>query len=438
MGLTTTTSWGLKLFLFVLASFSLVQAGVESSELRRSATTNRCSSVGHINEDRLLFWSSYDFNIDAATQLLGPLDLFLRGGAVEADADAEEHCVTLEEEEEESFASLEEESIESDESYPPTTPNTTETTKEALQIARGGRQGRGKALAPLEYTLFQPGDGSETDPDGIPTRFIKMHSGKRDLAKQALAATLEWRQEQKIDQILNTPQLKFDLAKAVFPHYFLGRDMDDHVVFLQHPARLDLERARKNDLKEDDLLMHYVFVNEYLWQVMEKSSPLATMTSIIDLQGLHLGVLRQTDIIFFIKKFVSTMDSYYPQRAHKTMLLNAPKWFNAIYKLLKPLMRETTRSKIAIYTRGKAQDEALNQYLGADAVKALPESFWSRWNPPKKKRQWRKQHQAESEEDDEDDDDNFEIIVPPKSQLEEDLRAFVSCRECPKICRVFS
>jgi hypothetical protein len=97
---------------------------------------------------------------------------------------------------------------------------------------------------------------------------------------------------------------------------------------------------------------------EYLWRVLEPE-PDATMTSAIDLTGLSFSILRNPDLLKFIQKFCSTMDNHFPQRAHKTLLINAPKWFGVIYKLLTPLLRESTKDKISILSRGKKQEEAL-------------------------------------------------------------------------------
>lgn len=166
---------------------------------------------------------------------------------------------------------------------------------------------------------------------------------------------------------------------------------------------------------------HYVFVNEYLWQVVEGDSPLAMMLGIIDLQGLNLRALRQREVISFLKLFVSTMDSHFPQRAHKTLLVNAPKWFNLVYKLISPLLRESTKAKIDISSRGKKQDKTLKSFLGDKAEKLLPKSFFSE----KKKRRKRKRgrHEREEEEEDHPDDDDYRI---PDTELESQLADFVS------------
>jgi hypothetical protein len=57
------------------------------------------------------------------------------------------------------------------------------------------------------------------------------------------------------------------------------------------------------------------------------------------------------------------MDAHFPQRSHRTFLINAPKWFGALYKLCSPLLRESTKEKIQILSKGKEQDEVLKHLL---------------------------------------------------------------------------
>lgn len=213
------------------------------------------------------------------------------------------------------------------------------------------------------FSFYQENDGSESDPDRIPRKYIKMQHGNRDAAKQAMEATLEWRKQHDIDTILARAHPEFDVCKKVFPHYFCGRDESKHVVLLQRPGLIDIPMARANSLTGETLLFHYVYEMEYLWKIIEPD-PDATMTSVIDLTGLNISVLRKPELINVAKLFVSTMDAHFPLRSHRTLLINSPKWFGAIYTIISPLLRESTKQKITILSKGKKQDEALQNILG--------------------------------------------------------------------------
>lgn len=213
-----------------------------------------------------------------------------------------------------------------------------------------------------KYSVFQEGDGHETDPDGIPARYLKMQNDRRDYAKTALEKTVQWRKENDIDTILARPHPKFDVSKAVFPHYFCGRDDTQHVILLQRPGLMNVKLAHKNNLSGEDLLLHYIYVMEYLWRIVDPS-PDATMTSIIDLTEMNISILRKREQLRIGTLFLSTMDAHFPQRSHQTYLINAPKWFGALYKLASPLLRESTKEKIHILSKGKEQDEVLKILL---------------------------------------------------------------------------
>jgi hypothetical protein len=246
------------------------------------------------------------------------------------------------------------------------------------------------------FSLFQPGDGSETDPDGIPARFLRMQKGNRQKAKHSLDATLEWRAVHNVDGILSRPHPKYDLCKRVLPHYFAGRDPTGHVIFVQRPGKISMSFAEWNNCTEQDLLLHYVYVLEYCWNIVEPR-PDQTMTSVIDLGGLNFRQVR--DMFHFVKEFVNMMSLHYPQRSFKTLLVNSPRWFGATYRLIAPILRESTRNKIQILSGGKAQREALAKYLGDLAPRELMDDDW---------------------------DVDAEDATGPLSPMEQELRAFVS------------
>jgi CRAL/TRIO domain len=67
---------------------------------------------------------------------------------------------------------------------------------------------------------------------------------------------------------------------------------------------------------------------------------------------------------------------YFPHRANITLLVNDPKRFHILYKLLSPLLREITKAKIFLFTNGPKQNEALQQQLCEDSSALLPRTFW--------------------------------------------------------------
>mmetsp|Transcript_29789 Transcript_29789/g.43359 ORF Transcript_29789/g.43359 Transcript_29789/m.43359 type:complete len:417 (+) Transcript_29789:141-1391(+) len=221
----------------------------------------------------------------------------------------------------------------------------------------------------LTFYASKYGDGSESDPDGLPTRFLKMQKGCRKKAKEAFDATVAWRNEYDINNILRRSNPNFDACKAVAPHYFPGRDPHNNIIFVQRPGMLDMERAQRNDVTLEDLAMHYVYIVEYCWNLIEPGPPDGIMTNVIDMSGMTLKMIRGKTTMKFAKKLTGIMSANYPSRSFKTLIINAPHWFSTLYKMMSPLLRESTKAKIQIHCGGEKQDAALCKVLG-DSVPA--------------------------------------------------------------------
>jgi hypothetical protein len=418
--------WNRRGFFFAVFFPSLM---VMQGVIRPSEATVMSAELKEMASSDLLFWSSFgSVFIDAALSFFGPLDGIIRESTfyppdpselstaelstARSEPSSENQTLIrdaknlltdiLLHKHVENTSQVRQVDLEEDENPAEERPEECDLRCSSLKLRGGGRGQK------YEFSLFQSGDGSDKDSDGIPIRFLNMHNGNRDLAVESVKSTLKWRSEQQIDTILSRPHPKFDICAEVFPATFLGRDPDDHVIFLQRPALINLELAKKNKLKNVEILEHYIYVNEYLWQILEEDKPLGTMVSILDLSGLNMGVLRNREIVGFLKRFVSVMDSHYPQRAHKTLIVNSPKWFHTLYRIVSPLLRETTKAKIEIHSRGRKQDDSLKKCVGAKAKEKLPASFWSK----------KKGHGK--------DKDTVEDSTVPVSEMDAKMRAFVS------------
>lgn len=130
----------------------------------------------------------------------------------------------------------------------------------------------------MVFGASKSGDGSESDPDGLPSRFLRMQKSDREKAKKAFEHTLAWRAEHHIDTILSRPHPTFDLCKAIFPHYFAGRDIAGNLAIIKHPGKIDLKLSHKNNMTNDDILMHYIYVVEYCWNIADQGQPDGVMT----------------------------------------------------------------------------------------------------------------------------------------------------------------
>jgi len=130
----------------------------------------------------------------------------------------------------------------------------------------------------------------------------------------------------------------------------------------------DVDVLNRNDVTTEDVLMHYIYVVEYCWNILDPGPPDRVMTVILDLEEVSFSTFKDKEKRRFMLKFVKTMSDHYPQRSFKTLVINAPTWFDMVYKIVKPLLRESTKEKIHIVKRGPEQDTTLVEVLGAESV----------------------------------------------------------------------
>lgn len=277
----------------------------------------------------------------------------------------------------------------------------------------------------LTFTAITPNDGSAEDPDGIPTRWLDMKKGDREGAKEAFQTHLAWREEVNVDTMLERPHPKFDICKQMAPHYFAGRDPHNNIIFVQRPAHVDFELMRMNNATIDDLLLHYVYVIQYCWNMVEPA-PDAVMTNVLDMRGSSFRQMSNSEYIEFGKRFVSMMSANYPGRSYKTLIINAPTWINVLYKIFKPMLRESTRQKIIILKAGEEQDTALKFYLGD----SLPDDLLSTGDSKKDKKDMGTRYYVPVEEQE-------QCAPGPNSEVEFAMREFVSLM-CTRVCLTIS
>ncbi|KAG7389936.1 hypothetical protein PHYPSEUDO_009194 [Phytophthora pseudosyringae] len=181
-------------------------------------------------------------------------------------------------------------------------------------------------------------------PIAFSPRFIAGEKGDEEKGRARYLATLEWRKENNIDNILVTPHPSFETIKKYYPQYFHGRTRDGLPVYYERPGKIDLPALKRDGLSIDDLLRHYMYITEYLWRVVEPNDSGRSIT-VLDVTGIGMYDLGG-EVLDFIKRASAFTGAHYPERSAHIFIINIPGWFNMIWRMVKPLIDPVTREKV--------------------------------------------------------------------------------------------
>lgn len=213
------------------------------------------------------------------------------------------------------------------------------------------------------------GDDAESKISGGPlpfsVRFIAAEKGDEEKGRQRYQNTLQWRKENRIDNILVTPHPTFDTIKKYYPQYFHGRSKAGQPVYYERPGKIDLAALKREGLSIEDLLRHYMYITEYLWRVIEPSDSGRSLT-VLDVSGIGMYDLGG-EVLDFIKRASAFTGAHYPERSAHIFIINIPGWFNMIWRMVKPMIDPVTREKVHML-KGSAILRELETLIDLDNI----------------------------------------------------------------------
>lgn len=200
----------------------------------------------------------------------------------------------------------------------------------------------------------------------IPIRYIKGMGGDMVEARRRWVESLKWREEYKVDTILQEPNPHFDAIKHYYPHFVYNRAKNGSPVYYEIPARTDLKKLRQNGVDLDSLIRHYIYITEFIWLEID-TEPEQKLLTIMDLTGVSISQFAG-EVKDFMVRAAKLIGAHYPERSYKIFVLNAPWWFNMIWKLMSPLMHANTRAKVTVC--GGTFMDKLEELIDLDQIPA--------------------------------------------------------------------
>jgi hypothetical protein len=207
-------------------------------------------------------------------------------------------------------------------------------------------------------------------PKELPLRFLRAGKGDPAEGLRRYEATLAWRKAERIDTILREPCPQFDLIKRHYPHHYHLRGRQGEPVFYEQSARTNVKALREGGVTLELLLRYYTMITEFEWQVLERND-LATSIFIIDLDGIRTRDFVG-EAVDFVKKALAVSAQHYPERGGYIFVINVPRWFKLIWRVVRPLVDRDTLRKVYIL-RGK--DEILRSLQERISIENIPPEY---------------------------------------------------------------
>ncbi|CAM9838540.1 unnamed protein product [Ectocarpus fasciculatus] len=226
---------------------------------------------------------------------------------------------------------------------------------EAVEVRKGEEAAAASTATPPGSTTDVEdegeGEGEGEDSSSIPQRYIVGCGGDVAEAGRRWKATVEWRKENKVDEILETPQPHFHDCRKVFPVFLHGRSRKGMPVLWERIGKVDVAKANELELPLPVLTPNYVFLNECVWRLIldkgENDNDDAQFITVEDVAGVRPWHLTPK-ILSVLRALTGTMKAHYVERCYKTYIINAPRAFTALWRVVSAMLDARTRAKISI------------------------------------------------------------------------------------------
>eukprot|EP00882_Tetradesmus_deserticola_P003015 GHRQ01003201.1.p2 GENE.GHRQ01003201.1~~GHRQ01003201.1.p2 ORF type:complete len:209 (+),score=101.09 GHRQ01003201.1:336-962(+) len=171
---------------------------------------------------------------------------------------------------------------------------------------------------------------------------------------------------------MTRPAPHFHALSGLLPIHVLGVSPEGHAVIVVKTsgakAMVDaVFKGKDSTLTPAQLEDHLALVNEFLVKAAAPDPlPAGSQVQIYDLAGFKLSYAMGGDIMSLFQLLME-FGTYYPERLHQAIILNAPSWFNVPWKMITSFLDANTRAKIVVVRSPGAALQQLSHHLHGEA-----------------------------------------------------------------------
>ena len=171
-------------------------------------------------------------------------------------------------------------------------------------------------------------------------------------AEEMLRKSLKWRKDNQVDGILLRESIP-SKYNNFFPCAYLGMDpVTGCPVFLFLIGRIDLRKIIEDDGIEMAVRYNILYM-EAVQKILKECSkkfgrPVTSYIELVDLEGYTLRQIKTKQSRNGTTQVQQMFDDNYPEVIKSVVVINAPKVFSFLFKLIKPMVSKATLDKVEI------------------------------------------------------------------------------------------
>ncbi|EOA34977.1 hypothetical protein CARUB_v10020065mg [Capsella rubella] len=201
--------------------------------------------------------------------------------------------------------------------------------------------------------------------DVILTKFLRARDFKVKEALTMLKNTVQWRKENKIDELVESGEEASEFEKMVFAH---GVDKEGHVVIYSSYGEFQNKELFSDKEKLNKFLNWRIQLQEKCVRAIDFSNPEAKSSFVFVSDFRNAPGLGKRALWQFIRRAVKQFEDNYPEFAAKELFINVPWWYIPYYKTFGSIITSPrTRSKMVLAGPSKSAD-TIFKYIAPEQV----------------------------------------------------------------------
>ncbi len=110
------------------------------------------------------------------------------------------------------------------------------------------------------------------------------------------------------------------VLQKLWPHYLCGRSKDGTLMYWERPAGIEMDQIHARGINQAAIVRHWLFFAEYQWNTICSDNPNAKCVSIMDMEGVGMGMVFG-ESIGLIKNIMTICNHHYPERSHMIFII---------------------------------------------------------------------------------------------------------------------